>query len=97
MPAETMFLVFDDVEDKTIKTTLDKVEKLKLTSDIVSPLDDKTLYKENASYALLHFDGDADSMATVVTDIRKAVGDEKGITLTGSSAISKDINCRKST
>ena len=25
MPAETMFLVFDNVEDKTIETTLDKV------------------------------------------------------------------------
>ena len=31
-------------------------------------------------------------MAAVVTDIREAIGDEKGITLTGSSAISKDIN-----
>ena len=31
-------------------------------------------------------------MSDIVTDIRDAVGDEKGITLTGASAISKDIN-----
>ncbi len=31
-------------------------------------------------------------MSAIVTDIRDAVGNEKGITLTGASAISKDIN-----
>ena len=92
MPAETMFLVFDNVEDKTIETTIEKVEKLKLTSEIVSPLDAKEMYKDNVSYALLHFDNDTDNMPEVVTDIRNAIGGEKGVTLTGSSAISKDIN-----
>ena len=33
-----------------------------------------------------------DNMSDVVTDIRDAIGDETGITLTGASAISKDIN-----
>jgi len=92
MPAETMFVVFDDVEDKTIEKTLANIEKLKLTSEIISPLDAKDMYKDNASYALLHFDNDADDMPAVVTDIRDAIGEEKGITLTGASAISKDIN-----
>ena len=92
MPAETMFLVFDNVEDKTIETTLDKIEKLKLTSEIISPLDAKDMYKDNASYALLHFDNGADNMPEVVTAIRNAIDNEKGVTLTGSSAISKDIN-----
>jgi len=92
MPAETMFLVFDKVSDNKIEATLNKVAKLELTSEINSPLDDKSLYKENVSYAMLHFDSKADNMPDIVTDIRDAVGDEKGVILTGSSAISKDIN-----
>ena len=92
MPAETMFLVFDKVKDEKINTTLEKIEKLGITSEIVSPLDDETLYKENVSYAMLHFDNETDNMSDIVTDIRDAVGDETGITLTGASAISKDIN-----
>lgn len=92
MPAETMFLVFDQIDDEKIGTTLEKVEELDVTSDIQSPLDDATLYKNDISYALLHFDHEADNMPQIVTDIRDAIGDETGITLTGSSAISKDIN-----
>lgn len=92
MPAETMFLVFDKVSDEKIETTLERVEELNVTSEIVSPLDDKSLYKDNVSYALLHFDGNTEHMPNVVTDIRDAVGDEKGIALTGTSALAKDIN-----
>jgi len=92
MPAETMFLVFEKRDDKVISTTLDNIEKLGVTSSITSPLVDKTLYKEDVSYAMLHFDNEEKNMSDVVTDIRAAIGDEAGITLTGASAISKDIN-----
>ncbi|WP_342514173.1 MMPL family transporter [Sporosarcina sp. FSL K6-1522] len=92
MPAETMFLVFDNVSDDIIQTTLENVEKLNVTSEIASPFDHAEQYKKEVSYALLHFDNDTENMADIVTDIREAVGDEKGITLTGASAISKDIN-----
>ena len=92
MPAETMFLVFNNVPEKDIEATLKKVEKLKLTSAIDSPLDDAKLQKEKIAYALLHFDSDAENMPEVVDEIREVIGDEKGVTLTGASAISKDIN-----
>ncbi|MFS0577375.1 MMPL family transporter [Sporosarcina sp. 179-K 3D1 HS] len=94
MPAETMFLVFDQTSDEQIRTALDKVQKLGVTSDITSPLDHPEQADKEAkvSYAMLHFDGDAEDMSGVVTDIRSAIGDESGITLTGASAISKDIN-----
>ncbi|MFD1927605.1 MMPL family transporter [Sporosarcina siberiensis] len=92
MPAETMFLVFEKVDDDLISTTLENVEKLGVTLSISSPLDDQTLYKEDVSYAMLHFDNEAESMSDVVTDIRSVIGDEAGITLTGASAIAKDIN-----
>ncbi|MEK4713107.1 MMPL family transporter [Sporosarcina sp. FSL K6-5500] len=92
MPAETMFLVFDNVSDEKIVSTLTNVDKLKVTSEIVSPFDNDTQYKNTASYALLHFDNAEKDMSVIVTDIREAVGNEKGITLTGASAISKDIN-----
>ena len=92
MPAETMFLVFDDVSDTTVKTTLEEVEELKVTSAINSPLEDASLQKESVSYALLHFNDDADNMPEIVDEIRETIGNEKGITLTGASAISKDVN-----
>ena len=92
MPAETMFLVFDQVKDEKISSTLEKVEKLGITSEISSPLDDASLYTDDVSYAMLHFDNETENMSDVVTAIRDAVGDETGITLTGASAISKDIN-----
>lgn len=92
MPAETMFLVFNNIPEKDIEATLKKVEKLKLTSAIDSPLDDVALQKEKVAYALLHFDSDAENMPEVVDEIREVIGDEKGVTLTGASAISKDVN-----
>lgn len=92
MPAETMFLVFNNVPENDIETTLEKVKKLKLTSAIDSPLEDATLQKDEVAYALLHFDNDAENMPAVVDEIREVIGDKKGITLTGASAISKDIN-----
>lgn len=92
MPVETMFLVFDQVSDKKIKETLNKIEEMDVTSQIVSPLEDSSLYKNDLSYALLHFDDEDADMSEIVTDIRDTIGDEKGITLTGASAISKDIN-----
>lgn len=92
MPAETMLLVFDHVGDEKISSTIEDIEKLELTSAIDSPLEDESLYKEDVSYALLHFGEENDNMSDVVTDIREIIGDQSGITLTGASAISKDIN-----
>ena len=92
MPAETMFLVFEEIPDEQITSTLDRVEALNETKEIISPLDDDSLRKDDIAYAMLHFDNDQEDMNAVVDDIRAAVGDEKGITLTGKSAITKDIN-----
>ncbi|MHA6259910.1 MMPL family transporter [Sporosarcina sp. CAU 1771] len=92
MPKESMLLVFDQVDDEKITSALEKVEKLDVASEIVSPLDDNSLYKKDISYALLHFDDNAEHMPDIVADIRETIGDESGITLTGASAISKDIN-----
>ncbi|MCM3710360.1 MMPL family transporter [Sporosarcina luteola] len=92
LPAETMFVVFDKASDATIASTLTEIEKLDLASEVVSPLDNEEQYTKDVSYALLHFEENGKDMSKVVTDIRKAIGDEKGIVLTGQSAITKDIN-----
>ncbi|MBD7983843.1 MMPL family transporter [Sporosarcina sp. Sa2YVA2] len=92
LPAETMFIVFENVNDEKISSTLEKVDKLGLTSEIVSPLDEKEQYTDSVSYAMLHFDNTDRDMSVVVTDIRNKIGDEKGIVLTGQSAFTKDIN-----
>ncbi|WP_252504617.1 MMPL family transporter [Sporosarcina sp. Marseille-Q4943] len=92
LPAETMFVVFDKVSDETIASTLADIEKLGLASEVVSPLENEEQYTNDVSYALLHFERNGKDMSTVVTDIREAIGDKKGIVLTGQSAITKDIN-----
>lgn len=92
LPAETMFVVFDNVNDETIASTLTNIEKLNLASEIVSPLENEEQYTKDVSYALLHFEKNGKDMSAVVTDIRDAIGDKEGIVLTGQSAITKDIN-----
>ena len=77
MPAETMFLVFDNVPDDKIESTLNKVDKLNVTSEIVSPLD-KTHNTKKAF--LMHFFiliMKTENMSAIVTDIRDAVGMKK--------------------
>lgn len=92
MAAETMFIVFDRVTDEDIESSLQAVAALGFDVDIVSPLDDETLYSEHLSYALLHFAQLENNMSKVVTQIRTAIADVDGAVLTGQSAITKDIN-----
>jgi len=90
-PAESLFVVFDEVSSSTIKETLQEIDKLELAESIQSPLEDDALYKDHVAYALIHFDSDAD-MTGAVDDIREAIDGEEGVTLTGGAAINKDIN-----
>ena len=90
-PAESLFVVFDEVSSSTIKETLQEIDKLELAESIQSPLEDDALYKDHIAYALIHFDSDAD-MTGAVDDIREAIDGEEGVTLTGGAAINKDIN-----
>lgn len=90
-PAESLFVVFDQTSDDTIKETLQEIEKLEIAESIQSPLEDDSLYKDHVAYAMLHFDSDAD-MTGAVDDIREAIDGEEGVTLTGGAAINKDIN-----
>ncbi|MFC7366216.1 MULTISPECIES: MMPL family transporter [Bhargavaea] len=90
LPAETMFLVFENMTDEEIGTAVSDVENLGLAEEIVSPLDDDSLYTENLSYALLHFEEDTD-MSAAVSAIQETA-DHDGAVLTGGTAISEDIN-----
>ncbi|MGM9920391.1 MAG: MMPL family transporter [Bhargavaea sp.] len=90
LPAETMFLVFENMTDEEIGTAVSDVEDLGLAEEIVSPLDDDSLYTENLSYALLHFEEDTD-MSAAVSAIQETA-DHDGAVLTGGTAISEDIN-----
>ena len=55
LPAETLFIVFDQTSDETIQQTLSKIERLQIAEAIQSPLEDDTLYKNHVAYAMLHF------------------------------------------
>ena len=91
-PDETMFLVFEQKTDTEIADALHAVEKLNITSGILSPLEEPTQYKDNIAYAMLQFDDKESDKSGLVTDIRDVVGTDDGITLTGQSPITKDIN-----
>ena len=80
MPAETMFLVFDNVSDDKIASTLTNVDKLKVTSEITSPLDNDTQYKKLFPMHFFIFDNAEKDMSAIVTDIREAVGNERNHT-----------------
>lgn len=92
LPAETLFLVFNQTSDETIKQTLSKIERINIAESIQSPLEDETLYKDHVAYAMLHFNSDTANMNEVVDTIREQIDGEKGVTLTGGAAINKDIN-----
>ncbi|WP_432353332.1 MMPL family transporter [Sporosarcina sp. A2] len=91
-PDETMFLVFEGKSDAEIRDALTKIEELDITSAVLSPLDETDQYKDTISYAMLQFDDSESDKSGLVSDIRKAVGTDDGITLTGQSPITKDIN-----
>lgn len=92
LPAETLFVVFDQTTDDTIEHTIAEIEDLQIAETIQSPIDDPSLYKDHVAYAMLHFSGDTADMSEVVDKIRTAIDGEKGVTLTGGAAINKDIN-----
>lgn len=91
-PDETMFLVFERKTDSEIQDALSAVSRLTLTENIVSPLDEPDQHKPDISYALLQFDDSESDKSDIVSKIRDAVGTDDGITLTGQSPITKDIN-----
>ncbi|MEK4487532.1 MMPL family transporter [Psychrobacillus sp. FSL H8-0484] len=92
LPAETLFVVFDQTTDDTIEKTLANIERLNIAESIQSPLDDPSLYKDHIAYAMLHFNGDTKDMPGVVDTLRETIDNEKGVILTGGAAINKDIN-----
>ncbi|WP_342599329.1 MMPL family transporter [Psychrobacillus sp. FSL H8-0483] len=92
LPAETLFVVFDQTTDDTIEKTLANIERLNIAESIQSPLDDPSLYKDHIAYAMLHFNADTKDMPGVVDTLRETIDNEKGVILTGGAAINKDIN-----
>ncbi|GGA39308.1 MMPL family transporter [Psychrobacillus lasiicapitis] len=92
LPAETLFIVFDQVSNETIQQTISEMEDLQIAESIQSPLNDPTLFKDHVAYAMFHFSGDTADITEVVDKIRNAIDGEKGVTLTGGAAINKDIN-----
>lgn len=89
LPAETLFVVFDNTSNATIEKTLANIEDLQIAESIQSPLDDPALYKDHVAYAMLHFNSDTNG---VVDKLRETIDGEKGVTLTGGAAINEDIN-----
>lgn len=92
LPAETIFVVFDNVKDEDIEATLQKIEEVKEIDSIQSPLKKSKLHKKNISYAILNFDNTIEDMAIVVPKIRDKINNKQGITITGGSVISSDLN-----
>lgn len=91
LPKETLILVFEESNDAKIQRILSDIEELKITSEIISPLDNKDMYKQDISYALLYFDGENLDMNEYLTQIQEIIDTKAGISITGMSAINKDV------
>lgn len=91
IPKETLILVFEESNDAKIKRILSDIEELKITSEIVSPLDNEEMYKQDISYALLYFDGEDLDMNEYLNQIQEIIDTKAGISITGMSAINKDV------
>lgn len=93
VPADSILVVFNDVSDKKIKSTLDELKKEEPEIDsIISPLKEKDQYSKNLSYAVLNFDESSQDLGPVVEHVRNLTKDDKNIEYTGGPVISKDMN-----
>ena len=91
LPAETILVVFDPADSKTIQDTLKKLEKVEAIQSIQSPLEEYDLQKDGIAYAMLHFGNEVGNFSEVVSEIRSLV-EGNGVHLTGGPVISEDIN-----
>ena len=91
IPAETLIVVFEESNDAKIKRVLEDIEALNVVSEIVSPLENEDMYKQDISYALLQFNDKDMDMNKVLDDIKDIIDTKAGISLTGMSAINKDV------
>ncbi|ARI78913.1 MMPL family transporter [Halobacillus mangrovi] len=91
-PESTILILFKNRDEHTISTTLDKIEELDAASNIESPLDNKSMMKDDIAYAALHFDDESLDMGNVIKDMEEITKDQNNVILTGAPVISEDIN-----
>ncbi|MGI8316441.1 MMPL family transporter [Halobacillus mangrovi] len=91
-PESTILILFENQDENTISTTLDKIDELDTTSNIESPLDNESMRKDDRAYAAVHFDDESLDMGKVIKDIEEITKDQNNVTLTGAPVISEDIN-----
>lgn len=91
LPSDTILVVFNPADDKNIRDTLKKLEKVKEIHSIQSPLNDPSLQKNDIAYAMVHMKNNVDHLPDVVKDIRSLIEND-GVSITGGPVISADIN-----
>lgn len=89
LPANTIFVVFENQSDEEIQQTLEQIANVDGVQTIISPFDNSSYYKENLSYATLDFDATEEDFNPIIDDLRETIGD-KTIYLTGGPVIAKD-------
>ncbi|MFF2178257.1 MMPL family transporter [Lysinibacillus sp. NPDC058147] len=91
LPSDTILVVFNPADDKNIRDTLKKLEKVKEIHSIQSPLNDPSLQKNDIAYAMVHMKNNVDHLPDVVKDIHSLIEND-GVSITGGPVISADIN-----
>lgn len=92
VPDQTIFVVFEQHDDTTIREVMDKLSGVEHLQTIVSPLDDATYQKGDIAYGMLHFDHTVTNFPDIIEDLRDVLAPYEQISLTGGPVINVDIN-----
>ncbi|MER2037736.1 MAG: MMPL family transporter [Solibacillus sp.] len=92
LPAKTIFVLFQNQSDEQIEALLTELKNINEISSITSPIGVANLNKDGYAYALLDFDNTITDFFPIIDEIRKVIGENPSVSITGEPVISKDIN-----
>ncbi|MGN1402053.1 MAG: MMPL family transporter [Bacillus sp. (in: firmicutes)] len=98
-PESTLLVVFKKEEGQSedsykaeITGTLAEIERLGVTKNIQSPLNDEELRADSLAYSVLSFDENIDEMGNNVEAVQSVTNQYDNVMLTGQPVISEDLN-----
>ena len=92
LPAKTIFVLFQNQSDEQIEALLTELKNINEISSITSPIGVANLNTDGYAYALLDFDNTITDFFPIIDEIRKIIGENPSVSITGEPVISKDIN-----
>lgn len=101
IPEDPVILVFEKKDSSSpepfrlfIQHTLNRLQGIRGLTDVISPLNNEGMLKNNAAYALLVFEQKSYEMKPVLEEIHKRLPNQSGISvkMTGKPVVQADVN-----